>query len=55
MAVGIVFAAYVLTAGCADGLLYIFLLNSHIHSLLLSAKMRAAFGVLWARLPRGDI
>ena len=42
MAVGIVFAADVLTAGQADGLLYILPLNSHIHSLLLSAKLRAS-------------
>lgn len=38
MAVGIVFVGYVLTADWADGLLYIFLLISHIHSLLLSTK-----------------
>ena len=42
MAMGIVFAADVLTAGRADGLLYILPLNSHIHSLLLSAKLRAS-------------
>lgn len=40
---GTVFAGYVLTAGWTDGLLYIFLLISHIHSLLFSTIMRAAW------------
>lgn len=50
MPVGIVFAGYVLTVGWADGLLYTFLLISHIHSLVLSTKMRAVWKEIWHKL-----